>query len=166
MLSLRKQAQRGSLDEPALMMSEPLAQMVLACSAIEELGQDQAWSDSQREFIERLAVVAEASDALVGSFPQWAEYHIGCLYAEAAIAFQNAYSQSYQSQALSAVREAVKHIARNQNERSPIQLQMIKCRLLRPQDCQPPQGSDPMICAALAVLVQANRDVAEIVIGL
>jgi hypothetical protein len=43
----------------ALMTSEPLAQMVLCFSAVEELGQNRKWSKSQKELIERLAVTAE-----------------------------------------------------------------------------------------------------------
>ncbi len=45
----------------ALMTNEPLAQMVLAFSAIEELGQDQEWSDAQSALIEQLAINAESS---------------------------------------------------------------------------------------------------------
>jgi hypothetical protein len=46
----------------ALMTSEPLAQMVLAFSAVEELGQNQKWSEAQVALIERLADAAQASD--------------------------------------------------------------------------------------------------------
>ena len=45
----------------ALMTSEPLAQMVLALSAIEELGQNEEWSEAQRALIKQLADAAEAS---------------------------------------------------------------------------------------------------------
>jgi hypothetical protein len=45
----------------ALMTSEPLAQMVLAFSAVEELGQNEKWSDAQRALIEQLAKAVEAS---------------------------------------------------------------------------------------------------------
>jgi hypothetical protein len=45
----------------ALMTSEPLAQLVLAFSAIEELGQDRKWSEAQNTLIEHLAVTAEKS---------------------------------------------------------------------------------------------------------
>jgi hypothetical protein len=45
----------------ALMTNEPLAQMVLAFSAIEELGQNEKWSDAQLALIEQFAVAAEAS---------------------------------------------------------------------------------------------------------
>jgi hypothetical protein len=45
----------------ALMTSEPLAQMALALSTVEELGQNQNWSGAQAELIERLALIAEAS---------------------------------------------------------------------------------------------------------
>jgi hypothetical protein len=45
----------------ALMTSEPLAQMVLAFSAVEELGQNEKWSAAQIALIERLADAAEAS---------------------------------------------------------------------------------------------------------
>jgi hypothetical protein len=46
----------------ALMASEPLAQMVLALSAVEELGQCEEWSDCQKSLIEYLASVAETSE--------------------------------------------------------------------------------------------------------
>jgi hypothetical protein len=45
----------------ALMTSEPLAQMVLAFSAVEELGQKEKWSEAQRALIKQLAAAAEAS---------------------------------------------------------------------------------------------------------
>jgi hypothetical protein len=45
----------------ALMTSEPLAQMVLAFSAVEELGQNEKWSDAQEALIKQLAEAAEAS---------------------------------------------------------------------------------------------------------
>jgi hypothetical protein len=45
----------------ALMSSDPLAQMVLALSPIEELGQDQVWSEEQKTLIEKLAYSAEVS---------------------------------------------------------------------------------------------------------
>ncbi|HEV2037458.1 MAG TPA: hypothetical protein VGQ96_02540, partial [Candidatus Eremiobacteraceae bacterium] len=45
----------------ALMTSEPLAQMVLALSAVEELGQNEKWSEAQIALIKQLADAAEAS---------------------------------------------------------------------------------------------------------
>lgn len=45
----------------ALMTSEPLAQMVLTFSAVEELGQNEKWSDVQEALIKHLAQAAEAA---------------------------------------------------------------------------------------------------------
>jgi hypothetical protein len=45
----------------ALMTSEPLAQMVLTFSAVEELGQNEKWSEAQEALIKQLAEAAEAS---------------------------------------------------------------------------------------------------------
>jgi hypothetical protein len=45
----------------ALMTSEPLAQMVLCFSAVEELGQTEKWSETQEALIEDVAVTAEES---------------------------------------------------------------------------------------------------------
>jgi hypothetical protein len=45
----------------ALMTSEPLAQMVLTFSAVEELGQNEKWSEAQETLIEQLAQAAEAA---------------------------------------------------------------------------------------------------------
>lgn len=45
----------------ALMTTEPLVQMVLAFSAIEELGQNQKWSEAQIVLIRKLAGAARAS---------------------------------------------------------------------------------------------------------
>lgn len=45
----------------ALMISEPLAQMVLTFSAVEELGQNEKWSEAQEALIRQLAEAAEAS---------------------------------------------------------------------------------------------------------
>ena len=45
----------------ALMTSEPLAQIVLALSAVEELGQNEKWSGTQIALIKQLADAAEAS---------------------------------------------------------------------------------------------------------
>jgi hypothetical protein len=55
----------------ALMISEPLAKMALALSAVEELGQNQKWSEAQQALIRRLADTAEASEDLPG--PERAE---------------------------------------------------------------------------------------------
>jgi hypothetical protein len=46
----------------ALMTSEPLAQMVLAFSAIEELGQNENWSESQLVLIKELAAAARRAN--------------------------------------------------------------------------------------------------------
>ncbi len=45
----------------ALMTSEPLAQMALSFSAVEEIGQNEKWNETQEALIEELAVAAEAS---------------------------------------------------------------------------------------------------------
>lgn len=45
----------------AILTSEPLAQMVLAISAVEELGQNERWSEAQKTLIEQLAVMVDAS---------------------------------------------------------------------------------------------------------
>jgi hypothetical protein len=45
----------------ALMTSEPLAQMVLSFSAVEELGQNEKWNDTQEALIKDLAIGAEKS---------------------------------------------------------------------------------------------------------
>lgn len=56
-------AQAGvRLLNQALMTSEPLAQMVLAFSAIEELGQNETWDDAQLALIRQLAATARHSD--------------------------------------------------------------------------------------------------------
>jgi hypothetical protein len=46
----------------ALMTSEPLAQMLLAFSAIEELGQNEKWNDEQAALIEQLATTAREAN--------------------------------------------------------------------------------------------------------
>jgi hypothetical protein len=48
------------------MTSEPLAQMVLAFSAVEELGQNQKWSEAQIALIRQLTAAAEASVEVTG----------------------------------------------------------------------------------------------------
>ncbi|WP_152025006.1 hypothetical protein [Candidatus Filomicrobium marinum] len=45
----------------ALMTSEPLSQMVLAFSAVEELSQNEKWSVAQRDLIQKLAISAQTS---------------------------------------------------------------------------------------------------------
>jgi hypothetical protein len=45
----------------ALMTSEPLAQMVLALSAVEELGQSEKWGEAQLRLIKQLADIANIS---------------------------------------------------------------------------------------------------------
>jgi hypothetical protein len=60
-------AQAGvRLLNQALMTSEPLAQMVLAFSAIEELGQNETWDDAQLALIQQLAAMARQSDLSEG----------------------------------------------------------------------------------------------------
>lgn len=57
--SLGKAANGVRLLNLALMTSDALAQMVLAFSPIEELGQDQTWSEVQKQLIEQIAATAE-----------------------------------------------------------------------------------------------------------
>lgn len=47
----------------ALMRPEPVAQIVFAVSAVEMLGQDGKWSDSQRRLLDELADSAEKGEA-------------------------------------------------------------------------------------------------------
>jgi hypothetical protein len=49
------------------MTSEPLAQMVLAFSAVEELGQNEKWSEPQVALIEQLDDAAEASAGITAT---------------------------------------------------------------------------------------------------
>jgi hypothetical protein len=60
-ISLGAAANGVRLINLALMTSEPLAQMVLALSAVEELGQNQKWGEAQIALIEQLADAADAS---------------------------------------------------------------------------------------------------------
>jgi hypothetical protein len=60
-ISLGAAANGVRLLNLALMTLEPLAQMVLALSAVEELGQNEKWSDAQIALIKQLADAAEAS---------------------------------------------------------------------------------------------------------
>jgi hypothetical protein len=70
--ALRESGENGEIDfgpagaavrllNLALITSEPLAQMVLTFSAIEELGQNEKWSEAQGALIKQLADAAEAS---------------------------------------------------------------------------------------------------------
>ena len=45
----------------ALMRPEPVAQIVFAVSAVESLGQDETWSDAQKQLLKELAQIAEQS---------------------------------------------------------------------------------------------------------
>jgi hypothetical protein len=45
----------------ALMRPEPVAQIVFAVSAVESLGQDESWSEDQRQLLRELATAAEQS---------------------------------------------------------------------------------------------------------
>jgi hypothetical protein len=68
--ALRELGENGDIDlgpaangvrlNLALMTSEPLAQMVMAFSAVEELGQNEKWSETQIALIKQLAEAAEA----------------------------------------------------------------------------------------------------------
>ncbi len=50
------------LMNKAFMTNEPLAQLVLAFSVVEELGQDEKWSDRQREILSEVAKLVEKED--------------------------------------------------------------------------------------------------------
>jgi hypothetical protein len=53
-----------SLLNAALMSQEPVAQMVLAISAVELLGQREKWSEGQRRLLERFATAAGRDTSL------------------------------------------------------------------------------------------------------
>ena len=59
------------LSNLALMTSEPLAQMVLCFSALDELGQNQNWNETQKELIKELALAAEGASK--GTAPERTE---------------------------------------------------------------------------------------------
>jgi hypothetical protein len=104
---------------------------------------------------------------LPGAVPQWAQYHLACLFSEAATRFSDASAEHYQTQALTFARAAVDSLSHTQNERTPIQARSMKCLLLsNPPSCQRPHGSEPMICTRLAVLVQTDSDLIKAVTNL
>ncbi len=59
-LSISAGARGVRLLNFALMSSQPLAQIVLAFSAVEALGQDETWTKAQSQLIEKLATEVEA----------------------------------------------------------------------------------------------------------
>lgn len=88
--------------------------------------------------------------------PQWAEFHLSCLYATASAQLART---EYKELARAHLVKALRHLLRNQNEKAVIQRSMMKCRMKCPEDCERPRGSEPMICKALS---DAFRDDPEI----
>ena len=80
------------------------------------------------------------------SVPHWAEFHLSCLYATASAASESA---EYKNIARDYLVKSLHDLRKNQNEKSPIQRTMMRCRIKHPTDCERPRASEAMICGVL-----------------
>jgi tetratricopeptide (TPR) repeat protein len=102
---------------------------------------------------------------LPGAVPQWAEYHLSCLYEEASDRSDSSPNE-YSSKARKFIVDALGHLLRGQSDKSVVQEKLMQCRLLHPEMCQSPRGSEPMICLNVAKLVKGDPEVASLVASL
>ena len=99
--------------------------------------------------------------AMPHAVPQWAEYHLSCLYA-VAVDRSEAPANEYAQVARIYLVKSLRHLLRIQSEKSVIQRLMMKCRLRDPEDCQAPRGSEPMVCPALAKLFKEDVEIVSL----
>ena len=99
---------------------------------------------------------------LPGVVPQWAEYHLACLYVEASKRLGTSSASDYVIDARKSLANALHDLLRTQNEKSIVQNQLMKCRLFHPDNCQPPLGSEPMICSGITTLVEGDQEICSL----
>jgi tetratricopeptide (TPR) repeat protein len=97
---------------------------------------------------------------LPNNTPQWAEFHLSCLYATASAALDGT---EYKEAAREYLVKALRHLLRNQNDKSIIQRSMMKCRLRDPEACERPRGSEPMICKILFEMFKNDPEIDRLV---
>lgn len=101
---------------------------------------------------------------LPGITPQWAEYHLACLYATAIRkTMVGVDSQSSEQQSKDFLRRSLTHLLQAQTDKSVIQDKLMRCRLLDPDYCQPPRGPEPMICRCLTPIVSGDATLSALV---
>jgi tetratricopeptide (TPR) repeat protein len=100
--------------------------------------------------------------AMPHAAPQWAEYHLSCLYA-AAVERSDGAMNDYVQFARTFLINSLRHLLRIQSERSVVQRLMMRCRLRDPEDCQPPRGSEPMICLSVTKLFKDDAEIVPLV---
>jgi hypothetical protein len=96
---------------------------------------------------------------LPGAVPQWADYHLACLFTEGARRFTDESSEFYLSHAQEFIRDGLDNVRKLQNEKFAIQHLQMRCRLLDPSYCQTNSISDPIVCPAVAALVKGNPEI-------
>lgn len=99
---------------------------------------------------------------LPGIVPQWAEYHLACLYSKAAQASQKT-ADAHQSEARTHLLNALTSLRQRQDDKSTIQDKLMQCRLVRPEICQRPRGPEPMICQELTRIVDGDVELTNLV---
>lgn len=92
--------------------------------------------------------------------PQWAEYHLACLHVVAA---SNPEHASHVQEARAFLAKALRHLLRNQNDKAVIQRLMMKCRLRDPEDCEPPRGTEPMVCSEVFNMFKDDTEISRLV---
>jgi hypothetical protein len=100
---------------------------------------------------------------LPGAVPQWAEYHLSCLYSGAAERVSGSDAATHRSMARAYLVQALKHLIGAQNDKSVIQEKLMKCRLTDPSICQPPRGPEPKICWSVFRLKSGDKEIEELV---
>jgi tetratricopeptide (TPR) repeat protein len=93
--------------------------------------------------------------------PTWAEYHLSCLYAEASEKTTGQTASELREKSKDYIRQSLAHLLQSQNDKSVIQDKLMKCRLTKPELCQPPRGPEPKTCSALVRLIAGDQQVAS-----
>jgi tetratricopeptide (TPR) repeat protein len=101
-----------------------------------------------------------------GAVPQWAEYHLSCLYVEAAHRFGSGQATAYDAQARAFLVKSLQDLLHSQTEKAAIQYKLMKCRLKSPDVCPPPRGSEAMICRSVTRLVQGDPEMETLISNL
>jgi hypothetical protein len=71
---------------------------------------------------------------LPGAYLPWAEYHLACLFSEAARR-ESSEKDRYQREAQSSLEKAIVDLQRGQSAQKANQIEMMRCRLKRPKTC-------------------------------
>jgi tetratricopeptide (TPR) repeat protein len=93
-----------------------------------------------------------------GVYPQWAEYHLACLYSTAAQRKGGMEGAQLRVQARQFLMNSLNHLTMSESDKVATQIKLMKCRLQNIEQCSKPRGPEPMLCRPLFELAQGDED--------